>query len=69
MRKIYSAEGLDESTARLVVAQEQLHGRYVEAYERGGRWFVSVYLMTGWELLKGCPAWLRRVWEKEGDQP
>jgi len=44
MKKIFSAEGLDEATARLIVAQEQEHGRHVEAHQVAGRWCVSVYL-------------------------
>lgn len=64
MIKIFGIEGCDEALARLVVAQERAHGRYVEAYEAGGRWYVSVYL-PGLELTSDAPEWLKRAWKRE----
>ena len=64
MKPIFTVEGCDQATARLVVAQEREHGRYVETYERDGRWYVSVYL-PGLVLAPAAPDWLRKVWERE----
>jgi hypothetical protein len=66
---IYGVEGCDEATARLVVAQERVHGRYVEAFQDGERWIVDVYLPPpGWELSTACPEWLRKARKRESEE-